>query len=54
VGAVLSVLLMFGTSVLLFYLRPNDGEQFASIPACFYLALLMLCGQGEPEGELPW
>lgn len=46
---------MFTTSVLLYYLRPtDDDENFTSIPATFYIALLMLCGQGEPEGALPW
>lgn len=30
----------------------NDAEDFNSIPATMYLCVLMLTGQGEPEGEL--
>ena len=49
-------LLMMATSTLLWYLQPPDpqGDQFDSIPATFYLSILMLTGQGTPEGVLPW
>ena len=50
---------MLSTSVLLYFLQPGgeDGdseEDFSSIPATFYLSVLMLTGQGVPEGALPW
>jgi hypothetical protein len=53
VGMLLAMLLIFITAMLLYYLRPRDGEsaEFESLPATLYLALLMLCGQGEPEGR---
>ena len=49
-------LLMMATSTLLWYLQPPDaaGDQFDSIPATFYLSILMLTGQGTPDGVLPW
>lgn len=47
------------TSVLMYYLAPpadelEDPSDFESIPATMYLAILMLTGQGGPQGELPW
>eukprot|EP00729_Bicosta_minor_P004973 gene4973-2432_t len=34
---------------------PADSQDdFSSIPATFYLAVLMLTGQGTPSGVLPW
>ena len=46
---------MMATSTLLWYLQPpNSTEEFESIPATFYLSILMLTGQGTPEGVLPW
>ena len=55
VGLLLAMLLVFFTAMLLYYLRPPDPADpaFESIPATLYLALLMLCGQGQPEGDLP-
>lgn len=43
-------------SILLWYTRPpNDKkDNFHSILACMYLAILMLTGQGEPNGVMPW
>merc|ERR1719476_273214 len=43
-------------SVLLYYLRPqyDPKDNFSSILACMYLAILMLTGQGEPNGVMPW
>jgi voltage-gated potassium channel len=59
VGGILAALLIFFTAMLLYYLRPRDGAaeqiaEFESLPATLYLALLMLCGQGQPDGPLPW
>ena len=56
VGLLLAMLLVFFTAMLLCYLRPPDPTDpaFESIPATLYLALLMLCGQGQPEGDLPF
>ena len=53
VGVLLAMLLIFITAMLLYYLRPQDGQsaEFESLPATLYLSLLMLCGQGEPEGR---
>ena len=48
-------MMMVATSTLLWYLQPpNLTEQFESIPATFYLSILMLTGQGTPDGVLPW
>jgi voltage-gated potassium channel len=45
-------------SVMLFYTRPpvemDHIDNFSSVLACMYLAILMLTGQGEPDGQLPW
>ena len=44
-------MLVLFTSSLLYY--SGDGaEGFESIPATMYLSILMLTGQGEPDGEL--
>eukprot|EP01134_Creolimax_fragrantissima_P003713 CFRG3713T1 len=32
----------------------SDVGDFRSIPATFYLSILMLTGQGQPEGYMPW
>ena len=48
---VLAAMLVLFTSSLLYY--SGDGaEGFESIPATMYLSILMLTGQGEPDGEL--
>ena len=60
VCAFVCVLLVLGTGVLLYYLRPvqpdnpQDAENFQSISQTMYLATLMLTGQGGPQGDLPW
>jgi voltage-gated potassium channel len=50
----LDLIIMLTTATLLYYLRPAEVESFESIPDSFFLALLMLTGQGIPEGILPW
>jgi len=50
-------MMLMATSVWLYYWRPvpNDPkEDFTSILACLYLAVLILTGQGFPDGTLPW
>jgi voltage-gated potassium channel len=42
------------TSVLMYYTRPKNHEQFESLSATIYLSTLMLTGQGGPDGQLPW
>jgi voltage-gated potassium channel len=42
------------TSVLMYYTRPKDHEQFQSLSSTIYLSTLMLTGQGGPDGQLPW
>merc|ERR1712159_912294 len=44
------------TATLLYYLQKTDDHlsEFSSIPATTYLAVMMLTGQGGPEGPLPW
>jgi len=42
------------TSTLLYFFRPNNHADFQNIPATTYLSIMMLTGQGQPEGELPW
>mmetsp|Transcript_80554 Transcript_80554/g.159534 ORF Transcript_80554/g.159534 Transcript_80554/m.159534 type:complete len:536 (+) Transcript_80554:110-1717(+) len=41
-------------ATLLYYVRPDDNKDFSSILATVYLAVMMLTGQGGPEGDLPW
>jgi len=54
-------MMMLGCSTLLFYTRPRAADvpldpldNFSSILDCMYLAILMLSGQGEPLGVMPW
>jgi voltage-gated potassium channel len=57
VSAMIGVGLVLFTAVLMYYLRPRDGEhpEFKSIPRTLYLSTLMLTGQGGPDGpDLPW
>ena len=44
-------MLVLFTSSLLYY-SGKGAEGFESIPATMYLSILMLTGQGEPDGEL--
>ena len=51
------VFLVLITSVLMYYLRPQDpedAEAFQSLSATMYLSAMMLTGQGGPDGYLPW
>eukprot|EP00944_MAST-04C_sp_MAST-4C-sp1_P015927 g15927.t1 len=60
VALFIGLLLMMTTSTLLWYMAPkhngtdDDADDFSSIPATFYLSILMLTGQGTPTGVLPW
>merc|ERR1719335_821196 len=47
---------MLVCSVILYYLRPayDPFDDFKSILACSYLSILMLTGQGIPNGTMPW
>lgn len=57
VSLMLCIVLLLLLSVLLFYLAPdkeNQEEDYSSVTACMYLAVMMLTGQGQPEGTLPW
>eukprot|EP00466_Bigelowiella_natans_P006171 jgi/Bigna1/56363/estExt_Genewise1Plus.C_960026 len=60
VAFLMCAMLLLFTSTILYYLRPGlgahtgDGNDFLSIPDCMYLAILMLTGQGVPDGVLPW
>jgi len=54
VSMTICVFLMLSTATLLYYLRPVDNEDFSSIPATIFLSVMMLTGQGGPEGTLPW
>ena len=55
-------LLVLTTSVLMYYLRPrhndndnnDNGDDFSSLLSTMYLSAMMLTGQGQPQGELPW
>jgi hypothetical protein len=51
VAGVLAGMLVLFTSSLLYY-SGKGAEGFESIPATMYLSILMLTGQGEPDGEL--
>lgn len=44
------------TSMTLYHLAPHENleEDYSSILATMYLSVMMLTGQGQPEGELPW
>ena len=66
VALTLCLTLVLLTSVLLYYARPTPDwlekngngnssfSQFQSLPDTAYLSILMLTGQGQPEGPLPW
>lgn len=56
VAMILCFVLVLLLSTLLFYMQPKEvkNENFSSITACVYLAIMMLTGQGQPEGVLPW
>lgn len=66
IALTLCLTLVLFTSVLLFYVRPypewynqngydnSSFTQFQSLPDTAYLSILMLTGQGQPDGPLPW
>ena len=50
-----AVLILVLASVLFFLAPPEyPNADFTSLPATMYLAVLMLTGQGVPDGVLPW
>lgn len=56
VALLICLVMILITSTLLFYLAPpgDSHDDFSSIPATMYLSVMMLTGQGQPEGTLPW
>ena len=62
VACILAVFLIIVTSVLMYLFRPrgkdvenlDDLTDFESISSTMVLSVLMLTGQGGPEGQLPW
>lgn len=49
----LAFILLYFTSTGLYYKnRHTDPAQYGSIPQTMYLGVLMLTGQGEPEGDM--
>jgi len=53
VGLVMATMLLLVTASLLYYANRDSGDpQFESIPATLYVSILMLTGQGEPDGDL--
>jgi voltage-gated potassium channel len=57
VALILCMILLLVLSTLLFYMAPPetaDSADFSSIPATMYLSVMMLTGQGQPEGTMPW
>mmetsp|Transcript_139511 Transcript_139511/g.255883 ORF Transcript_139511/g.255883 Transcript_139511/m.255883 type:complete len:621 (-) Transcript_139511:72-1934(-) len=56
VALILCMVLVLFLSVLLFILAPKNtkDEDYSSILSCMFLAVMMLTGQGQPPGVLPW
>lgn len=57
VALLICIGLVLITSVLMYYLRPQDpshSQEFNSLASTMYLSTLMLTGQGGPDGEMPW
>jgi len=53
VGLAVSIVLLLITSTWLYYVgKDADHARFGSVPRCMYLAILMLAGQGIPDGVL--
>ena len=52
----INAVLILVLSSILYFLAPPEHKtaDFESLPATMYLAVLMLTGQGVPEGDLPW
>eukprot|EP00940_MAST-03C_sp_MAST-3C-sp2_P000019 g19.t1 len=59
VALLICVMLMLTTSTILYYIAKlsddmEGNSDFTSIPASLYLSVMMLTGQGGPEGTIPW
>lgn len=56
VATLVCIFLTMVTAVLLYLLRPPVDEErnFTSITATLYMSVLLLTGQGGPDGDLPW
>ncbi|CAJ1334052.1 unnamed protein product [Effrenium voratum] len=59
VAFMIDVILILLMSTVLYYLAPPPDtpgleDDFESIPATMYLSVMMLTGQGQPVGQLPW
>jgi len=55
VALLICCVMILVTATILFYLRPDNPEDdFSSIMATTYLSVMMLTGQGQPGGTLPW
>mmetsp|Transcript_72789 Transcript_72789/g.173428 ORF Transcript_72789/g.173428 Transcript_72789/m.173428 type:complete len:558 (-) Transcript_72789:36-1709(-) len=59
VAFLIDVILILLMSTIMYYLAPPENtpgleDSFASIPATMYLSVMMLTGQGQPAGQLPW
>lgn len=49
-------IMMLTGAIALYYTRPavDTRDNFSSILACLYISILMLTGQGIPNGDMPW
>mmetsp|Transcript_4457 Transcript_4457/g.10353 ORF Transcript_4457/g.10353 Transcript_4457/m.10353 type:complete len:531 (+) Transcript_4457:68-1660(+) len=59
VAFMIDAILILLTSTVLYYMAPPADtpgveDDFQSIPATMYLSVMMLTGQGQPSGQLPW
>mmetsp|Transcript_136872 Transcript_136872/g.266232 ORF Transcript_136872/g.266232 Transcript_136872/m.266232 type:complete len:535 (+) Transcript_136872:180-1784(+) len=54
VALLICAVMILTMATLLYYMRPEDNKDFSSILATVYMAVMMLTGQGGPEGDLPW
>jgi len=54
VAFLICAVMILTMATLLYYMRPEDNDDFSSILATIYMAVMMLTGQGGPEGKLPW
>jgi hypothetical protein len=56
VATLVCLFLTMVTAVLLYLLRPpvDEPQNFTSIAATLYLAVLLLTGQGGPDQDMPW
>lgn len=53
---VVCFVMLLTCSIVLYYTRPpvDPKANFSSILNCFYLSVLILTGQGIPDGVMPW